>query len=355
MKEKSKLIIKILIIIFAAIGVLFVGVYVAMQLGLTNVRGTIAERNNSLFNNISKIKDTGSDKNNQILIFCKIHVLADYAPSTAKNIQLAYETTHDINLIENMFENALLRFSNTNIISEFNNCASVTVKDTSPISQTAYTWADSAEWEVLKSAFIRDQEVIRRAAKDAGISPRILLGGVIGEQMRFFGNSRESFKSYFEPLKILASLSSFSYGIAGLKPETVARIDENLKNPKSVFYLGQSMENVVTYPAGADVAKLRFERITDTKNTYYSYLYVGLFMRQVTAQWSTAGYDIKGLPGVLSTLYNLGFNRSIPKPNASPGGAEVNVSGQKYTFGDLGEQFYYSGELIQEFPYTTQE
>ncbi len=212
-------------------------------------------------------------------------------------------------------------------------------------------WLNSPEWEVLKSVFIKDQIIINQAARDAGISPRILLGGVIGEQLRFFGNSRESFKSYFEPLKILASLSSFSYGIAGLKPETVARIDENLKNKESVFYLGPNMENVITYPEGADKTKIRFERITDTKNTYYSYLYVGLFMKQVTVQWRASGHDISKLPGVLSTLYNLGFNRSVPKPNPGIGGAEVNVNMQSYSFGELGEQFYYSDELLQEFPH----
>lgn len=213
-----------------------------------------------------------------------------------------------------------------------------------------YPWASSPEWSVLKSVFARDEAVINQAAKDAGISPRILLGGVIGEQMRFFGNSRESFKSYFEPLKILATLSSFSYGIAGLKPETVARIDANLKNIDSVFYLGPEMENVITYPEGADQSKVRFERITDTKNTYYSYLYVGLFMRQVIAQWGKAGYDISDKPGVVVTLYNLGFNRSVPKANPGIGGALVKVNGQNYSFGELGEQFYYSNELTQEFP-----
>ena len=83
----------------------------------------------------------------------------------------------------------------------------------------------------------------------------------------------------------LSSLSKFSFGIAGLKPETVKRIDEQLQNPESVFYLGPEMENIVTYPEGSDHDALRFERITDTKNTYYSYLYAGLFMRQVIAQW----------------------------------------------------------------------
>jgi len=273
-----KLVGKILFVVFAIIGLIFTGVFIAMRLGLTNVRGTIAERNNSFFNDISNVSDAN-------------------------------------------------------------------------LTKTTYAWANSAEWGVLESVFIRDQDIIKNAAKDAGISPRILLGGVIGEQFRFFTARREAFKSYFEPLKVLASLSSFSYGIAGLKPETVARIDENLKNKDSVFYLGPDMENIITYPKGANEAKTRFERITDTKNTYYSYLYVGLFMRQVTAQWRASGYEISNLPGVLATLYNLGFNRSVPKANASPGGAVVTINGQEYSFGELGEQFYYSDELIQEFSY----
>jgi hypothetical protein len=336
--------------IFAIVGLIFTGVFVAMKLGLTNVRGTIAERNNSLFEKNSKIKNTNIE-NTDVIISCKIHALAEYTPDTAKSIEVAYEKTDNIELIDKMFENAGLRFLDTPLISSLNNCAQATILDKTTIPQTAYLWADSPEWGVLKSVFIRDQDIIKRAASDAGISPRILLGGIIGEQFRFFSNRRESFKSYFEPLKILATLSSFSYGIAGLKPETVARVDENLKNPNSIFYLGPNMENIITYVEGTDKEKIRFERITDTKNTYYSYLYVGLFMRQVSAQWHASGYEISNLPGILSTLYNLGFNRSIPKSNASTGGAPIAVGDQQYSFGELGEQFYYSGELVREFPY----
>jgi hypothetical protein len=146
-------------------------------------------------------------------------------------------------------------------------------------------------------------------------------------------------------------LSKFSFGIAGLKPETAKRIEENLHNQNSPFYLGSAMENVITYPIDTiDIASLRFNRITDTKNTYYSYLYTGLFMRQVIAQWSST-VDISNSAGVLATLYNLGFNRSIPKLNPQPGGAPITVNGVDYTFGDLADEFYYSGELLDEFPY----
>lgn len=345
---------QISIIVFAIIGLLFSGVFVAMQFGWLNVRGTIKERNQAITN-------AGlffGQSNNNILttetratMLCKIHTLANYAPQTAQVINHVLEVERNQDLAQTMFYVARERFTGTSFDKEINNCNTVVIPDTTPLAQTAYVWADSAEWQVIKSAFIRDQEYIRSAAKDAGISPRLLLGGVIGEQFRFFTNARDSFKQYFEPLKILASLSKFSFGIAGLKPETVKRIDEQLQNPNSVFYLGKEMEQVVTYPEGSDRDAVRFERITDTKNTYYSYLYAGLFMRQVIAQWKASGYDISNRPEILSTLYNLGFNRSIPKPNPGAGGAPITINGKEYNFGELGYQFYYSGELLQEFPY----
>lgn len=265
-----------IIIIFAIIGVIFTGVFVAMQFNLLNVRGSVKERN-SLF------------------------------PKS--------ETVPSVPLVNNE------------------------------------PWAKSPDWGIMTVAFTRDADTIRRAARDADIDPRILLGGIIGEQFRFFSNySRETFKNYFEPLKILASLSKFSYGIAGLKPETVADIDTHLTNPDSVFYLGKQMEQVITYPENSDHDAVRFARITDTKDSYYSYLYVGLYMKQIIAQWERAGYDISDRAGILATLYNLGFHYSKPNANPQIGGAPVMVGGKQYSFGALAEAFYDSDELIDIFP-----
>ena len=113
------------------------------------------------------------------------------------------------------------------------------------------------------------------------------------------------------------------------------------------------MEHVVDYKSDiVDIESERMNRITNSKDPYYSYLYVGLFMRQVEAQWGKAGYDISNRPEIVATLYNLGFNRSIPKPNAEAGGAVITVNGTTYTFGDIAYEFYYSGELGDIFPLT---
>lgn len=341
---------KIIIGGFAVIGFVFAGIFISMHMGWTHVRGTIKERNASFLTN-TRTAESMSDTTTQAVILCRIHALANYAPETAQKIQTTYELIQDVALIDRMLEVAQVRFLETSLPASLRECARVSVPDMTPLAQSAYAWADSSEWQVIKSAFIRDQDIIRKAAQDAGISPRLLLGAIIGEQFRFFTSSRESFKSYFEPLKILASLSKFSYGIAGLKPETVARIEQNLTDRDSVFYLGPEMEQLIPYDKAADRAQVQFERITDVDDPYYSYLYPGLFMRQVIQQWKSAGYDISERPDVLATLYNLGFNRSIPKPDPSAGGAPIMVQGVTYTFGQLGYEFYYSGELVWEFPY----
>jgi len=226
--------------------------------------------------------------------------------------------------------------------------------DQSSLQISQYAWANSDEWKLMREVFTRDKDIINRAAKDAEISPRLILSGVMGEQFRFFGNRRESFKSYFEPLKILASLSNTSYGIAGLKPKTVGMIEDNLKNKNSPFYLGLDMENVVDYKEGADIESERMSRITNAKDPYYSYLYVGLYMKEIIAEWGKSGYDISSDAGVLATLYNLGFYYSVPKENPAIGGAVITINNTEYTFGDIGYEFYYSQELSDIFPINVQ-
>ena len=45
----------------------------------------------------------------------------------------------------------------------------------------------------------------------------------------------------------------------------------------------------------------------------------------------------------------FGFVKSEPKADPKVGGAEIEIGGQKYSFGSLVYQFYYSDELVEEF------
>ena len=82
---------------------------------------------------------------------------------------------------------------------------------------------------------------------------------------------------------------------------------------------------------------------------------------ELPAGWETtafhpvdAGYDISDRPDILFTLFNVGFSQSVPKPNPVAGGSHINVGDRSYTFGAIGFDFYYSGELADAFPFQRQ-
>jgi len=354
LKKIKRNIFRIFLYGFAIIGVIFSSVYIAMQFGWLNVRGSISERNS--YFNLEKINEGENVINSNLEIICKINILNEYTPLTSINIYKNLTKGVSDEILMEMIDSASRRFANLSSFNkEMNNCKnSKSWGQELNVPISAYNWADTDQWSLMKEVFTRDQEVIKRAATDARISPRLILGGVIGEQFRFFNNRRESFKSYFEPLKILASLSNTSFGIAGLKPKTVGIIEDNLKNKNSPFYLGFDMEHIVDYKDGVDIEIERMNRITNAKDPYYSYLYAGLYMKEIITQWGDAGYDISNRPEILATLYNLGFYYSVPKENPLAGGSVININSKEYTFGDIAYEFYYSGELSDIYPIEVQ-
>jgi hypothetical protein len=93
------------------------------------------------------------------------------------------------------------------------------------------------------------------------------------------------------------------------------------------------------------------KRLVQYKDHYYSYLYAGIFIRQIAAQWEKAGYPIDERPEILASIFNLGYNKSKPKKNPAAGGSNFKIREKDYTFGGVAYDFYYSGEMLEEFPY----
>jgi len=171
------------------------------------------------------------------------------------------------------------------------------------------------------------------------------------EQMRLYTSDRELFKKIFEPLKILGVQSQFSWGVLGLKQETLIQIEKNLKNTTSTLYLDKNYQNMLDFSTSTEnIDAERFMRVTDEHNHYYTYLYAAIFLKEIEKQWSNAGFDISGKPEILATLYNIGFAHSIPNANPQVGGAEIEIAKTKYSFGGLAYEFYYSNELLDIFP-----
>ncbi len=218
-----------------------------------------------------------------------------------------------------------------------------------PTSSTSTEWKTGPEWQVLKSAVVRDASAIYKAASDSDIDPRLIVSILVPEQLRLFHSEREIFKEIFSPLKILGNQSQFSWGIMGIKQETAIAVEKYLKDPTSLFYPGKDYEHLLDFHSD-NIGAERFARITDDKNHYWGYLYAALYLKEIQAQWKQSGYDISNRPEILATLYNIGFANSKPNGNPSSGGAEIEINGKIYSFGGLAGEFYKSSELMEVFP-----
>ena len=278
---------KVLIVLFALIGVTFTAVFIAMQFGLLNVRGSILERN-AFF--------TGSGTN-------------------SASVEMAQDTS--------------------------TSC---------PGNASTCTWQETREWAVVSGGLEKDVAVINDVSSKTGVPSRLIASVVVPEQMRFFTSEREVFKRYFEPLKILGSLSQFSLGVSGIKQETANKIEQYASDPSSPFYPGDGYATLLAYQPGTDHDAELYKRLTDPKNHYYSYLYTALFIKEIEAQWERAGYPISNKSDIVATLFNIGFENSVPKTNPQVAGAVISVGGTDYPFGALASTFYLSTELTTQFP-----
>lgn len=216
-------------------------------------------------------------------------------------------------------------------------------------SQYEGPWQESEEWQVLEEAIRRDETVIKDAARDSGVSPRLIVANLVAEQLRLFFTEREAYKRFFYPLKILGPQTQFSWGVMGMKEETAIEVERHLTDPASPFYLGPSYEDLLIFST-ADPKSERFLRMTDQHDHYYSYLYAGLSLKEIEAQWGRAGFPIEGNVGILSTLYNIGFAHSVPKADPKVGGAAIEIGSTTYSFGGLAADFYASDLLTDIFP-----
>jgi hypothetical protein len=222
-------------------------------------------------------------------------------------------------------------------------------------------WQNTEEWQVLAAATTKDAPTINQAASAAGVPARLIVADLVVEQLRLFFTERAFYKQFFAPLKILGAQTQFSWGVMGMKEATAIQVENNLKDPAAPFYPGSQYEHLLDFPTGtaasstnasssSNISEIRFTRMTDQHNHYYSYLYAGLELKEIEAQWQKAGFPINNRPDFLSTLYNMGFEHSTPNANPQVGGAAIVINGVTYSFGGLANQFYNSNLLTDVFP-----
>ncbi|MBP5526951.1 MAG: hypothetical protein J6X79_00695 [Bacteroidales bacterium] len=336
--------IDILMVLFALAGAAIIGAWGLYQLGATNNRGAVDKNYRYLMSvsEIEQIKDLSPEELDELWAsqLDRLAVLAHRYPVNTRLILQAAAVSDDPMLIDRMVA-ALSVYTDT----------SLQTPNSELRTQNAIPWMATPEWEALKEAITRDSALIREAGRLTGVEPRLIVGCLIGEQIRLFNSKREMYKKYLGPVKVLSVQSQFSYGVNGIKDFTAEAVEEHLKDPSSEYYMGPAYEHLLDYPEGANIVEERYRRLVDYGSHLYSYIYTGCILHQTMLQWRRAGYDISDRPDLLFTLFNLGFSQSVPKPDPMPGGSHITVGDREYTFGAIGFDFYYSGELATVFPF----
>ena len=353
---------------FAAYGVVLVGVFVALKLRLTDDKGLVDSNNryfqemHDKYNQDFKVDSTSLIKyRNEILQ--RINLVNEYYPKNARVILEAWSQSKsekialqmlaalDLKLKDNKTYQKRLR----DILSNSNN-------QNIAKGGNAFEWMNFIEWSYFKEAVTKDKKYIDSAALACGVEPRMIVACLVGEQVRLFNSRRERFKNVVAPLKTLALETNLSYGVTGIKERTAQNIEYYLKDAKSPYYCGSKYEHILDYDSTInynnqhnDTMSLRVKRLVQYKDHYYSYLYAGIFIRQIATQWQKAGYPIDDRPEILASIFNLGYNKSKPKKNPAVGGSNFMIRDKEYTFGGVAYDFYYSGELLEAFPYATEK
>ena len=343
--------------IFALIGLALTIAFFAVKFHLTNDPGVV-DINDRYF---QEIKDKYSQRNAEKLttanssedrLLHNISILSRYYPTNAYFIQNAYFKSHNLKEAQRMISAVdLYMKDNADYLAEVNSFAENNNSTQLKLNtKNVFEWLNINEWQDFKLAVAKDKKLIDSAACLTGVEPRLIVEVLVGEQIRLFNSSREAYKKWIGPLKILSVENTFSLGVTGIKVPTAQMIEKNLKDSASIFYLGKRYENLLDFQT-QNVTQERFKRLTSYDDHFYSYLYAALNIKQLKVQWERAGFPIDERPEILATLYNIGYEASVPKENPLVGGSGININGKIYSFGAVAFEFYYSGELFELFPF----
>ena len=367
-KKPIRIIKDIFVYGFALFGLGIFGAWAIYELGLTNNRGLVDKNNRYLATINDNQEVSKQDTTDRFVIqnYIKLLTLGRLYPHNAKLIIDGLRNSQDDSQVAQMIRACEMYLQND---TKYQNL----LKQGQQIYGTASTldnnynvieWMNEPEWAALKESIKKDSAAINKAAKITGVEPRMIVGCLVGEQIRLFNSKREMFKKYLGPVKVLSVQNQFSFGVNGIKDFTAKMVEDHLKDKTSPFYMGAKYEHILDYNnthqniATNDqenftipIDSLRIKRLVDYRDHTYSYIYTGCIIHQTRNQWKKAGYDISNRPDILFTLFNVGFAASEPKPNPQCGGSHITVGDKIYTFGVIGFDFYYSAELSDVFPY----
>ena len=342
---------------FALAGVAIIGVWLLYQTGITNNSGAVDKNYRSMLSveEMETIKNTPMTDTAVSELwaeqYAKLIAFSRYYPANARLIMQAAQQCNDPMMVDKMISAAEIHIDEGD---GYRQLSGELISRTKSVRQhndgLVVPWMNTMEWQALRGSLEHDKLLIEEAGRLTGVEPRMIASCLVGEQIRLFNTKREQIKRYLGPLKALSVQSQFSYGVNGIKLSTAKMVEDNLRDTASPFYMGPDYEHLLDFESD-DHETERYNRLVDYGNNLYSYIYTGCILHQTMLQWRRAGYEISNQPDILFTLFNVGFSQSEPKANPQCGGSRITIDDITYTFGAIGFDFYYSGELIDAFPF----
>lgn len=176
------------------------------------------------------------------------------------------------------------------------------------------------------------------ASQIFNLNPNIIKSCIFVEQLRAFYTFKWLFKSVAQTNTYLTVMSKQSFWVGGMKLETAAQFEDRLQTNNNELY-----QKYFAYPNQTNIWQQRLARLIDTKNYYYQVMYSAGILYQYSTERKNAGYNINNKPGLLATMYNIGY--STPHDNADIWWSFMNIEGDKYSFGGLAMLVYYYLEI----------
>ena len=347
-----------------AAGALFaIATALAVHFKWTNTEGSV-DLNSRYFSKMANKynqgfkTDSASVVKSEYVMFRQLGVLAKYYPNNAKTIIESYHKNKDVVVALKMLDAVkLCMIKNKPYQQEI-----AQIKWHKNVKALSiFAWSNYKEWKEFCKVITADKKAIDSVSLLTGVEARMIVMCLVGEQVRMFNSGREKFKKYVVPFNRLILPTNRGYGVTGILQHTALRIERNLFDKSSKFYAGDYFQKCLnvkdSFPelVNDTIEAHKFitiQRLIKRSDHFYSYLYTAFFLRQFQAHWEKEGFSLSHRPEILGTLYNLGYEKSVPKNNPSVGGSNFIVGNKDYTFGGLCYEFYYSGELQELFPLT---
>lgn len=202
-------------------------------------------------------------------------------------------------------------------------------------SGLAYPWSRTEIWDSTLVALHKDRDLILLAARETGLSPRLVALPALCEHMRRAESFRDRYKHVFSRFIPTGNLSM---GVTGIKPETLRKIVPWC-DPKFLPLIDSVSDQTIR------------DRLDDDDHRW-SYLYSAICLSAIQRYWrQEAGIDLFQRPEILLTVYNIGIHKCPPRRDPEAGGAIFRLAGTEYTFGSFSWEFYWSGRDLDDFPF----